>query len=72
MEQHKSEKLYLTAAQLCERYGGVSHMWLERRLANDPAFPRPVRFGNSKLRMFDLAELEAYERMCATKETSDR
>jgi hypothetical protein len=44
MEQHK---VYLTAAQLRERYGGVSHMWIERRLKSDPAFPRPKKFGGS-------------------------
>jgi predicted DNA-binding transcriptional regulator AlpA len=67
MEQHK---VYLTAAQLRERYGGVSHMWIERRLKSDPAFPRPKKFGGSALRMFALDEIEAYERACSIKEQS--
>jgi predicted DNA-binding transcriptional regulator AlpA len=58
------KKKYLTVAQLRERYGGVSHMWIERRLKGDPEFPRPVKLGSSLLRMFDLDEIETYERAC--------
>ena len=57
-------KRYLTAAQLRARYGGVSHMWIERRLRYDPTFPRPVKLGGSLIRMWDLAEIEAWERSC--------
>jgi hypothetical protein len=32
----------IPAKQLRARYGDVSHMWIERKLANDPTFPRPV------------------------------
>jgi predicted DNA-binding transcriptional regulator AlpA len=52
-------------AQLRERYGDVSHMWIERRLKRDPTFPRPVKLGGSSLRMFDLDQLEQWERACA-------
>jgi len=65
MQQHKTEKRYLTAAQLRERYGSVSHMWIERRLKSDPTFPRPVKLGGSGLRMFDLEQIEVWERACA-------
>ena len=57
-------KQYLTAAQLRARYGGVSHMWIERRLRYDPTFPRPVKLGGSLIRMWDLAEIGAWERSC--------
>jgi hypothetical protein len=57
---------YISAAQVLERYGGRSHMWLERRLKNDPRFPRPVKVG--RLRFFELSKLEAYERICAAEQ----
>ena len=37
--------VYITTRQLRHRYGGVSHMWIERRLVDDPEFPKPVYFG---------------------------
>ena len=37
--------VYLKTKQLRERYDGAPHMYIERRLKNDPAFPRPVFFG---------------------------
>jgi hypothetical protein len=58
--------VYLTVAQLRQRYGSVSHMWVERKLKSDPDFPRPVTFGSS-FRFFRFDEIEAYERLCATK-----
>lgn len=58
--------VYLTAAQLRVRYGGVSHMFVERKLKNDPTFPRFVTF-NSMHRFWRLDEIEAYERACAKK-----
>jgi len=50
---------FLTARQLRKRYGNRSHMWVERRLKDDPGFPRPYYFG--RMRFFRLSELEAYE-----------
>jgi hypothetical protein len=55
--------IYISAAQLRARYGNVSHMWVERRLQNDPAFPKPIYFG--RLRFWAIAELEQYERNAA-------
>jgi hypothetical protein len=57
------QKRYLTAAQLRARYGGVSHMWIERRLKDEPRFPHPQKFG--RLRFWELAQIEAYERAAA-------
>ena len=51
--------LYLNAASVRARFAGVSHMWLVRRLASDPTFPRPVKFG--QLRYWKISELEAWE-----------
>lgn len=55
--------IYISAPQVCDRYGGVSHMWLERKLKNDRNFPRPKYFG--RLRFWKIDELEAYERNAA-------
>ena len=60
--------VYITTAQLRQRYGNLSHMWVERKLRNDPEFPRPVCFGSS-FRFFKLADVEDYERRCAMKRT---
>jgi predicted DNA-binding transcriptional regulator AlpA len=49
---------FLTAAQMMARYGGVSHMWLLRRLAKD-GFPKPVYFGG--LRFWRRTEVEQWE-----------
>lgn len=54
---------YISAPQLLDRYGGRSHMWLVRKLAADPKFPKPVYFG--RLRFFEIAALEQYERQRA-------
>jgi predicted DNA-binding transcriptional regulator AlpA len=56
----RAEKTYLTAMQLRKRYGGRSHMWIERRLLSDPTFPRPAYFG--RFRFWALDEIEAWER----------
>jgi predicted DNA-binding transcriptional regulator AlpA len=51
--------VYLKTRQVQARYGGASHMWVERRLGNDPTFPRPVFFG--RMRFWKLSELERWE-----------
>ena len=63
MSQPKPKKRWLSTAQVRERYAGVSHMWIERRLADDPDFPRAVKFG--RLRFWDEAALEEWERNAA-------
>jgi predicted DNA-binding transcriptional regulator AlpA len=54
-----SNELYLRTKQVRARYGNVSHMWIERRLRDDPTFPKPTYFG--RMRFFKLSELEAWE-----------
>jgi predicted DNA-binding transcriptional regulator AlpA len=65
MSNPESKKRYLTAGQLRERYGGRSHMWIERRLQDDPTFPKPTKFG--RLRFWDEAALEKWERSHAAE-----
>ena len=57
--QQSNDAEFLTAAQLMARYGGVSHMWLVRRMAND-GFPKAVRFG--RLRFWRRTAVEQWER----------
>jgi predicted DNA-binding transcriptional regulator AlpA len=52
---------FLTAGQICERYI-VSPMWISRRLASDPTFPKPLCFGTgTRTRRWRLRELEKWE-----------
>jgi predicted DNA-binding transcriptional regulator AlpA len=60
-----ANKSFLTSAQVRARYGNVSFMWIERRLADDSAFPKPTKMG--RLRFWKLADLEAWERTQAAK-----
>jgi predicted DNA-binding transcriptional regulator AlpA len=73
-QQHQSETRYLTATQLRARWGGVSHMFLERRLKDDPNFPKPIRLSASASawRLWALDDVEAYERACATRSVPAR
>jgi predicted DNA-binding transcriptional regulator AlpA len=54
-------KKWLKEKQLRERYGGVSHMWIVRKLASDPTFPRPIRLGSGRLKFWDESRLEEWE-----------
>jgi predicted DNA-binding transcriptional regulator AlpA len=56
-------KRYLTMRQLCQRWGGASFMFVERKMKKDPRFPRPIRPGGSRLRLFDEEQIETYERI---------
>lgn len=63
-----SEAIYITSRQLRQRFGGVSHMWIERRLADpDPSipFPKPIYIKNR--RYWRLDEIEAWERAAAAR-----
>ena len=52
---------YLTASQICERFG-VSLMWIVRRL-KDSNFPQPIRFSHSKTsrRFWRIVDVAAWE-----------
>jgi predicted DNA-binding transcriptional regulator AlpA len=65
MHTTKQPKKYLTLQQLCTRWGDRSRMFVERRLRNDPDFPRPIRLGSGRIRLFDEAEVEDYEKRSA-------
>ena len=66
-EQHRPKR-FLGIRQLRERYGGRSHMFVERLIKNDPSFPRPIKIapGTMSHRMWDEDALEAWERAKAT------
>ncbi len=50
---------FLTAAQLRARYGGVSDMWIWRRLRDGSRFPQPIEI--ARRRYWRLAALIAWE-----------
>jgi predicted DNA-binding transcriptional regulator AlpA len=50
---------FLSAAQVKARFGGVSDMWLHRKL-KDHSFPQPTTFGTAA-RYWRVAELVAWE-----------
>ena len=56
----------LPTARVRARYGEVSHMWIVRRLADDPKFPRPLYI--AKRRFWRLGDLVNWERELATRE----
>jgi hypothetical protein len=55
-------------AQVRSRYGGVSDMWVERRLKGDLGFPKPVYI--SKRRYWRLDDLITWERSLARSAVS--
>lgn len=58
----EKQKKYITAKQVCERYGSITEMTLHRWL-QEPAmrFPRPIKI--NRLRFFDIEELDEYDRL---------
>ncbi len=59
-EENESSPRYIRVAQVLIRYGGVSQMWLTRRLRDD-GFPAPCYFGSSE-RFFRVDELDGWDR----------
>jgi predicted DNA-binding transcriptional regulator AlpA len=49
----------LPAAKVRERFGGVSDMWLYRRLHDGSGFPRPIYIG--QYRYWRVSEIMAWE-----------
>ena len=58
-ENDSSHDVYLKAAQVRQRFGNCSGMWIERR-QKDAGFPAPTYFGG--LRFWKLSDLERWER----------
>jgi hypothetical protein len=54
------DAIWLTAAQVRARYGGLSDMWLWTKNRNDASFPKPIYQG--RLRLYSVQELDAYDR----------
>jgi predicted DNA-binding transcriptional regulator AlpA len=46
-------------------FGGVSRMWIYRRLTDDADFPKPIWIGGE--RFFNAAELESYVKFAADR-----
>lgn len=65
-----SHQIFLTAAQVRQRYGNASRMWIVRRMA-DSEFPQPVRF--ARMRYWRASDLDAWDAQAAAKQrpTSD-
>jgi hypothetical protein len=61
----QSDTLVRTA-DVRKRYGGVSHMWVERRLSDDASFPKPLYI--AKRRFWRLGDLVAWERGLAARQ----
>jgi hypothetical protein len=57
------ERKFIGMAKLCQRWD-CSHMFIERKIKSDPAFPRVYRLVGQR-RLFALDEIEEYERRCA-------
>ena len=58
-----NDDVLMRTAEVKKRYGGVSSMWIERRIANDPSFPKPLYI--ARRRFWRLGDLVAWERMKA-------
>jgi hypothetical protein len=57
--------VWMTAKQVCDRYGGHSQMWLWREIKDNPDFPKP-RF-QGRLRMFLITEFDSYDKKLTGK-----
>jgi hypothetical protein len=55
-----SEDLLVSSRGVRRRYDDCSHMWIVRRLADDPLFPKPIII--ARRRFWRLSELVAWER----------
>jgi hypothetical protein len=65
-----AEDQLLSTASVRRRYDGVSDMWIWRRLADDPTFPRPLYI--RRRRYWSLNALIVWERDLAVRPHSPR
>jgi hypothetical protein len=56
----KRDRKFIGVPELRERWNDCSHMFVERKIKNDPTLPKVYYIGSR--RFFDLDEIEAYER----------
>jgi predicted DNA-binding transcriptional regulator AlpA len=64
------DETLLPAGQMRRRYQGVSRMWLDRRLAIDPTFPKPVYIGGR--RYWLVSELRRWEAALSRQKPGDK
>lgn len=70
IEANDDGVVFLTSDQVRTRYGDVSAMWIERRLADASGFPPPIFIG--RRRYWRQTELEAWERDLAVKSAAKK
>jgi hypothetical protein len=61
---NQSHRKFIGTRALRERWDNCSHMFIERKLKNDPTFPQTYRIG--RRRFFAVDEIESYERKSIT------
>jgi hypothetical protein len=68
--ERRANRVFIGMAQLRKRWGNCSHMFIERKLKNDPTFPKPYHPG--RRRLFALDEIEAYEQASITRKEGSK
>jgi predicted DNA-binding transcriptional regulator AlpA len=60
-DNDNSNSVYMTARQVRQHFGGVSAMWIVRRL-RDAGFPRPIKFADGRFapRFWKRADVERW------------
>jgi hypothetical protein len=61
----KRKRKFIGMVELRERWNNCSHMFVERKIKNDPRFPKVYHIGRH--RFFDEGELERYEQLCVAE-----
>ena len=57
---------YMSARQLCDRFGGISFTTLARYIKSDKDFPRAIYFAK-RVRFFKVSDILAYEHACEVR-----
>jgi hypothetical protein len=66
----ETDDVLMNSAQVRESLGGVSQMFIVRRLADDPDFPRPTYIRDR--RYWQRGQIAAYKRIKAVTGVSGR